>query len=79
MRVDEISRVQFAAPAGHSDADRLEEIFLEEMLKYCGPKPAAEGFGGGIGEDQFASFLTQDYAAALAARLDLGFGIWGAP
>ena len=34
---------------------------------------ATEGaFGGGIGEDQFASFLTRSYAETLAAQLDLG-------
>lgn len=53
-------------------ADRLEQAFLEEMLKYCGPRAAEGAFGGGIGEDQFSSFLTREYAAVLAAQLDLG-------
>ena len=53
-------------------ADRLEQAFLEEMLKYCGPRAAEGAFGGGAGEDQFSSFLTREYAARLAAQLDLG-------
>ena len=55
-------------------AEKLEQAFLEEMLKYCGPKPEGGAFGGGIGENQFGSFLTQEYAAVLAAKIDLGFG-----
>lgn len=55
-------------------AERLEQAFLEEMLKYCGPKPEGGAFGGGIGEDQFGSFLTREYAAVMAAQIDLGFG-----
>lgn len=55
-------------------AEKLEQAFLEEMLKYCGPKTENGAFGGGIGEDQFGSFLTQEYAAVMAAQIDLGFG-----
>lgn len=57
-----------------STAEKLEQAFLEEMLKYCGPKPESGAFGGGVGEDQFGSFLTQEYAAVMAAHIDLGFG-----
>ena len=53
--------------------EKLEQAFLEEMLKYCGPRSMEGAFGGGIGEDQFSSFLTQEYAAVLSARIDLGF------
>ena len=42
------------------------------MLKYAGPKPIEGGFSGGIGESQFASLLSDAYADALSARLDLG-------
>lgn len=72
----QIDRIQSSPPqpdAPRAAADRLEQAFLEEMLKYCGPKPASGAFGGGVGEDQFGSFLTQEYAAAMAARVDLGF------
>lgn len=53
-------------------ADRLEAAFFEQMLQYMGPQ-AREGTGsGGQGEAQFQSFLNQEYARILAARVDLG-------
>lgn len=58
-------------PAGQ---DRIEQAFLEEMLKYVRPPTHQNGFGGGHGEEQFATFMNREYAALLAARLDLGFG-----
>lgn len=61
-------------PASPAPAEKLEQAFLEEMLKYCGPKSATGSFGGGVGEDQFSSFLTQEYAAVLAGQIDLGLG-----
>ena len=54
-------------------SEQLEQAFLEEMLKYCGPKSNTGAFGGGIGEDQFSSFLIQEQAAVLAKQLDFGF------
>ncbi|MFV0300718.1 MAG: hypothetical protein ACK5IP_07565 [Paracoccus sp. (in: a-proteobacteria)] len=65
-----------ALPSPRPD-DRLEQAFLEEMLKYAGPKPSQQDFGGGIGEDQFSTFLTREYAAILSAALDLGLRIDG--
>lgn len=53
-------------------SDGLEKAFLAEMLKYAGPKPMEGSFGGGIGEEQFSSMMTETYADALAKRLDLG-------
>lgn len=60
-----------AARLDGATIDRLEASFLEEMLKYVGPKGATDPFSEG-GESQFQSFLTQHYAARLPARLDLG-------
>lgn len=54
--------------------DRIEQAFLEEMLKYVRPPSHQGGFGGGHGEDQFSTFMNREYAALLAARLDLGLG-----
>ncbi|WP_232962633.1 flagellar biosynthesis protein FlgJ [Paracoccus tegillarcae] len=54
---------------------RLEQVFLEEMLKYAGPKPSKDMFGGGIGEEQFSTFLTREYAALLADSIDFGFSV----
>lgn len=63
---------------GANVADQVEQMFLEEMLKHCGPGALSGSFGGGAGEEQFASFLTREHAALLARRLDLGLGDFGA-
>ena len=38
----------------------LEATFLAEMLKSAGLGRGADAFGGGEGEDQFASFLLHE-------------------
>lgn len=43
-------------------AEQLEASFLSEMLKEAGLGKPSETFGGGAGEDQFASFLRQAQA-----------------
>lgn len=53
-------------------AERFEAAFLSEMLKYSGVNKTSEGFGGGPGEDAFASFLTNAYADKLAAQGGIG-------
>lgn len=50
----------------------LEAAFLSEMLAHAGLGAAAESFGGGIGETQFASFLRDEQARALAERGGIG-------
>ncbi len=50
----------------------LEARFLSEMLKSAGVGETPEGFGGGIGEDQFASFLRDDQAGAMARHGGIG-------
>ena len=40
-------------------AKSLEASFLAEMLKQTGLGKTPEGFGGGAGEDQFTSYLSQ--------------------
>lgn len=62
-----------ATPPESRVGAQLEQAFLEEMLKYAGPKPSDDSFGGGIGEQQFSTFLTREYAAILNESLDLGF------
>lgn len=47
-------------------AIQLEATFLAEMLKSAGLGESQGGFNGGIGEDQFSSFLNQAYAQRLA-------------
>lgn len=73
MKIEPIISAQTGAPRAVV-ATKLEQAFLEEMLKYCGPSAMEGEFSGGAGEDQFNSFLTREYAAALAGRLDLGLG-----
>ena len=50
----------------------LEASFLSEMLKHAGFGAARESFGGGIGEEQFASFLREEHANALAQKGGIG-------
>ncbi len=46
--------------------------FLAEMLRSAGFGKPLEGFGGGIGEDQFASMLITEKARVLVASGGLG-------
>ena len=71
MKIEPIVPAQTASPQAVVES-KLEQAFLEEMLKYCGPTSMKGEFSGGAGEDQFNSFLTREYAASLAGRLDLG-------
>lgn len=53
-------------------AQALESAFLSEMLSFTGLGESPEGFGGGVGEDQFASFLREEQAKLLVARGGIG-------
>lgn len=53
-------------------AQELEAQFLAEMLRAAGVGKAQEAFGGGIGEEQFSSFLVDQHAKALVARGGIG-------
>ena len=71
-----------AAPAAAPDTDaisalrevarELEASFLAEMLKQAGFGETRASFGGGPGEDQFASLLRAEHARALADRGGIG-------
>ncbi|MBP9182654.1 MAG: rod-binding protein [Fuscovulum sp.] len=68
-----------ANPPGDKDAalmDRakdLEAAFLAEMLGHAGlDADGGSGFGGGIGEEQFASFLRQEQARLMVDRGGIG-------
>lgn len=64
-----------AAAAGdplYDAAVRLEATFLAEMLKSAGLGKGDGGFDGGIGEEQFTSFLTDLRAQALAEAGGIG-------
>lgn len=54
-------------------AKDLETAFLAEMLSHAGLEPDTDSdFGGGIGEEQFASFLRQEQARMMVDRGGLG-------
>ena len=53
-------------------AVELEAAFLAEMLQFAGLDAKGDSFGGGIGEDQFASFLRQEQATLMAERGGIG-------
>lgn len=53
-------------------AQKLESSFLAEMLKFGGAERPPGSFGGGIGEEQFASFLTEAEATAMVKHGGIG-------
>lgn len=56
-------------------AKNLEVAFIQEMVSHILPKPSGNEFSGGIGEEQFSSFLNREYAAALSTSIDLGLKV----
>lgn len=53
-------------------AEGLEATFLSEMLKSAGFGASRTTFGGGIGEDQFSSFLRDAQAKSMVAAGGIG-------
>ncbi|MCT4557791.1 MAG: rod-binding protein [Pelagimonas sp.] len=53
-------------------AQKLEATFLAEMFKAAGLGETPEGFGGGAGEEHFASFMRQAQAEQMAAKGGIG-------
>ena len=53
-------------------AQKLEATFLAEMLKTVGLGAPRESFGGGEGEEQFASFLRQAQADLMVQASGIG-------
>ena len=53
-------------------AEEFETAFLAEMLGHAGLGTVSDSFGGGIGEQQFASFLRQEQAAAMVQAGGIG-------
>ena len=70
----EAARAAAAEPErqARAAAEAFEATFLAEMLKYSGINAMPSGFGGGAGEEAFASFLTEEYARLLAERGGIG-------
>ena len=53
-------------------ARELEVAFLAEMLGHAGLGKPEGDFDGGIGEEQFASFLRREQAELMASRGGIG-------
>lgn len=53
-------------------AQKLESAFLAEMLKSAGVGKSRQAFGGGIGEEQFESFLREQQAARMVNAGGIG-------
>lgn len=53
-------------------AQKLEATFLAEMLKSAGLGANKSAFSGGIGEDQFSSFLREAQSAELVKSGGIG-------
>ena len=53
-------------------AQSLEAQFLSEMLKSAGAGQTPGEFGGGTGEDQFASFLRDEQAKLMTQAGGIG-------
>ena len=64
--------------AGEADArllesaQALEASFVAEMLKSAGVGAVPSAFGGGIGEEQFASFLREEQARDIVRAGGIG-------
>ena len=58
-------------PALWSLAQSLESTFLAEMLSHTDVETGSS-FGGGIGENQFTSFLTKAHANAITEHGGIG-------
>lgn len=53
-------------------AEKLEATFLAEMLKSAGVGTPRDTFGGGHGEEQFASFLREAQAEEMVKTGGIG-------
>ena len=53
-------------------AQDLEAAFLAEMLKSAGFGKPRDTYGGGVGEDQFGSFLRQEQAKEMVNSGGIG-------
>jgi len=53
-------------------AQQFEGAFLSEMLRHAGLSTGQSTFGGGAGEEQFASFLREAQADSLTRAGGIG-------
>nr|WP_241741442.1 rod-binding protein [Gemmobacter straminiformis] len=67
-----LSSVTPPASSLRAKAQDLETAFLAEMLGHAGLGPQQGAFTGGIGEEQFASFLREAQAKAMVRAGGIG-------
>lgn len=67
-----VPKPQASAQQLRDKAKELEASFLAEMLKHASLGQPQESFGGGVGEEQFSSFLTNEYARLMANAGGIG-------
>jgi peptidoglycan hydrolase FlgJ len=76
VQVDPMLTPPAALSSKHSQlyekAKEIEVVFLTEMLSHAGLGESSEQFGGGIGEEQFSSFLRTAQARAMVEKGGLG-------
>ena len=75
MDISSISATRLTPPrdkALWAKAQELEATFLSEMLKDSGLGKAEGSFAGGIGEEQFGSFLRDEQARLIVGRGGVG-------
>lgn len=77
MKLSVTSQAALSTAPAHKEklrqaTTRLEASFLSEMMKAAGLGQTRDAFGGGIGEEQFTSFLTESYADSMARRGGIG-------
>ena len=53
-------------------AEEFEAVFLAEMFQHAGLGEARESFGGGVGEEAFASMMATEWARALVDNGGIG-------
>lgn len=71
-RVKPVAPIDRSDAQAHAAAEAFEAAFLAEMLKSSGLNAMSESFGGGAGEEAFASFLTEEYAQLMSERGGIG-------
>lgn len=67
-----LPQVQRDDTATREAANKLETLFLAEMLKSAGLGKTRDALGGGVGEDQFGSFLREAQAAEMVRAGGIG-------
>ena len=76
MDVPNVTAPDMALAKKHAElkeaATELEAVFLSEMLKSAGFGETSEAFGGGVGEEQFSSFLADQQARAFSKAGGVG-------